>query len=408
MGYLSGIVTGAFSTPIFLIFLVACVGYFLGRIEIRGVSLGTAAVFLAALIFGHFGYGEGSLLHEIGLVGLSTERLKATMDLTQSIGLACFVTAVGFIAGPRFFHDLKRNARSYVLLAVVIIGLGCLTCLGVIRLAGLDPAVAVGLLVGALTTTPGFASAQDALAGSEAMLDQLSVGMAVAYPFGVVGVVLFVQLVPKLLRADMAEERRKLSGDTVTAIVPRARRLLTLDPFGFGAFTLAILIGILVGRIHVPLPGGSSFALGNTGGMLLAGLVLGHFGRIGPLSMKVEHKAATALRELGLVLFLIGAGVPGGAGFVAIVREEGAILFVYGALMTILPMVGGFALGKWVMKLDLLNDLGAITGGMTSTPALGSLIGVAETDDVAAAYAATYPVALVLIVLGVQVIVTVV
>ena len=92
----------------------------------------------------------------------------------------------------------------------------------------------------------------------------------------------------------------------------------------------------------------------------------------------------------------------------AIVREEGAILFVYGALMTILPMLGGFVLGKWVMKLDLLNDLGAITGGMTSTPALGSLIGVAGTDDVAAAYAATYPVALVLIVLGVQVIVTVV
>ena len=81
------------------------------------------------------------------------------------------------------------------------------------------------------------------------------------------------------------------------------------------------------------------------------------------------------------------------------------MLFVYGAFMTIVPMLVGFFIAAKLLKLQLLNNLGSITGGMTSTPALGALISVAGTDDVATAYAATYPVALVSIVLCSQFIV---
>jgi putative transport protein len=72
--------------------------------------------------------------------------------------------------------------------------------------------------------------------------------------------------------------------------------------------------------------------------------------------------------------------------------------------MTLFPMVAGFFIAKFGMKMALLNSLGSITGGMTSTPALGTLISVAETDDVAGAYASTYPIALVLIVFACQII----
>ena len=74
--------------------------------------------------------------------------------------------------------------------------------------------------------------------------------------------------------------------------------------------------------------------------------------------------------------------------------------FIAGALMTTLPLIIGYLLARYVFKLHLLNNLGSLTGGMTSTPALGTLIGVAGTDDVASAYAATYPVALVMVVLA--------
>jgi putative transport protein len=76
--------------------------------------------------------------------------------------------------------------------------------------------------------------------------------------------------------------------------------------------------------------------------------------------------------------------------------------FVYGIIMTIVPLVIGFLFAKYVLKLPLLNNLGSITGGMTSTPALGTLIGVSKTEDVASAYAATYPFALIAVVLASQ------
>ena len=70
--------------------------------------------------------------------------------------------------------------------------------------------------------------------------------------------------------------------------------------------------------------------------------------------------------------------------------------------MTLVPMFVGFFFSKYVLKLNLLNTLGSITGGMTSTPALGTLITVSGTDDVAGSYAATYPIALISVVLCAQ------
>ena len=110
------------------------------------------------------------------------------------------------------------------------------------------------------------------------------------------------------------------------------------------------------------------------------------------------------------MLFLLGAGVEGGVELVDQIKQssDGAMIILYGfvsgALMTIIPMIIGYVVARKLLKMSMLNALGSITGGMTSTPALGTLINVAGTDDVAAAYASTYPVALVLVVLASQLI----
>ena len=125
-------------------------------------------------------------------------------------------------------------------------------------------------------------------------------------------------------------------------------------------------------------------------------LIFGHFGRIGKISIMPAETTLKVFRELGLMLFLIGAGIPGGAHFV---EYFDVMYFIYGVIMTIFPMIIGFIIAKYVLKLPLLNNLGSITGGMTSTPALGTLINTAGTEEVAAAYAATYPIALIAVVL---------
>ena len=408
MSYITNIITSSFSNALFLIFLITVLGYLIGKIEIKGVGLGTAGVFLIALLFGHFGYGDNSFLHQIGLVTAQESTLKSAMNMMQNLGLLCFVTSVGFIAGPKFFNNLKRNIKSYALLGFVIIGSGALTCAAIIALTNIDSAMGVGILCGALTTTPGFSAAQDVVRANEFLLNAVTVGYAVGYPFGVVGVVLFVQLIPKLLDANIAEEQKKINtaeeGEAAARKLPA--KLLELDPIGVGPFALAVILGVLLGKISIPLPGGTSFSLGNTGGALIMGLVLGHFGHVGPFDMQIAQGFLKSLRELGLVFFLIGAGVPGGSGFVAMISEYGFILFIYGALMEIIPMILGYIVARKAVKLCLFNSLGSITGGMTSTPALGALISTAGTDDVAASYAATYPVALVLVVLASQFLVT--
>ncbi|MEF2806715.1 MAG: permease [Massilistercora timonensis] len=360
---------------------MAVIGYLVGSIKIRGVELGTAGVLLVALVFGHFGF--------------------EVPDLVRELGLICFVTSVGFIAGPKFFRNFKINARSYILLGAIIIIIGALTTIGIIEIAGVPSDVSVGMMAGALTSTPGLAAAIDATGSVHA-----SVGYGIAYPFGVVGVVLFVQLVPKFLKTDMAAERARFEaaqnvGDEEFRKTKK-EELFYADSMGFFPFALAIVLGIILAKIVIPLPGGAEFSLGTSGGPLIAGLILGHFGKIGRLSMKVEKHVLECLREFGLALFLIGAGVEAGAGFVEILREEGLVLFIYGALITLIPMLVGYFFAAKVLKLSLFNSLGSICGGMTSTPALGTLIRVTETDDVASAYAATYPVALVFVVLGCQ------
>ena len=366
------------------LFAITFVGYLVGGIKIKGVSLGTSGLFLISLVFGMFLYDDVVKLYASA---------EAGYKVVQNIGLLLFITSVGFIAGPNFFSGLKKNATSYVLLGFSIILSAGLVTAGILLIdKDLTSAMATGLLAGALTSTPAYSSAIGCLPTKE-LQDACSAGYGIAYIFGVVGVVLFVQLMPKLLKVDMNKERESLK---IVGIESKERRkdFLQIDDYGIFAFAFAVVLGLIVGAIKIPL-GKGSFSLGTTGGPLLVALVMGHFYNIKRVKIMPDMKLLKVFREFGLMLFLIGAGVPGGAKFL---QHLDAIYFLYGALITIVPMVVGFIFAKYVLKLPLLNNLGSITGGMTSTPALGTLISVAETDDVANAYAATYPIALVSVV----------
>lgn len=401
------------------IFMVAVLGYLLGRIKIKGISLGTAGVFLVAVLFGYLytlpGLKDIPLLDSFFIENSSSTLCNYYSKVVQNIGLVLFLTSIGFIAGPNFFNMLKKNAKVYLLLVGILVLSSVMMGVLFALVPGIEAEYAAGVLSGALSTTSGFSAALEAARNAGGSTDTLTLGYAVAYPFGVVGVVLFVQCMPKLLKADMHKER-ELFGVSI----PEARKvksgLLSFDPLGMTPFVLAITLGLLVGMVRIPLSGsgyeGPCFSLGATGGTLMMSLLLGHIGHIGNWSMEVSPNTTKVLRELGLVLFLTGAGVSGGVSLVSEVgnAELGIMLVVYGvlvgALITLLPLVIAFWVAKRVLKLNLLENLGSIAGGMTSTPALGTLISAAGTDAVATAYASTYPIALVFIVLSFQLMVT--
>ena len=362
-----------------LIFLICLLGYLLGRIEIKGISLGTSGVLIVALVFGHFG--------------------QVAPSVVKTLGLVLFVGSVGVIAGPVFFRNFKKGALHYVLLGFTTILIGALCCILSINVFNIPKALSLGLLNGALTSTPGLAAALEATGDSMA-----SVGYGIAYPFGVIGVVLFVQLLPRLLKTDVAAEMQEIKHMSKAAEDSAPQSMLQIDPIGFFALSVVLVTGVLLGNISIPSGGGAVFSLGTSGGPLITGLIAGHFGHIGQISLRPPKATLNTMREFGLAMFLLGAGTEAGEGFVAVVHEYGVGLFLVGILMTLLPMIVVFLVAKKHMGLSTMDALGSICGGMTSTPALGTLIAVAETDAVAVSYTATYPVALIMVVLSSQLI----
>ncbi len=402
------------------IFVVVALGYLLGRVTIKGVNLGTAGVFLVAILFGYLCtlipeklpiLGAFHLHGEVkdaagNVIQSASANVKYFKSVIQNVGLVMFVGSVGFIAGPRFFRDLAKNFKTYIVMGVTVILIGTAVAVVCTLISPYGSDFWAGILSGSLTTTPGYSAAQEAMlekfgSGSDTLV---TLGHAIAYPFGVIGVVLFVQLLPRFVKADMAYERSLLKPEIMEAAEKKQeKKLFTCDDFGFTALAIAVVSGLILGGIKIPLFGGVNFSLGTTGGVLIMCLVFGHFGRIGKMSMEVPAATVKTLKELGLMLFLIGAGVDGGVSLVSAVGDDASIVawgFIGGFVITIVPMIAGFFLGKYVLKLPLLSNLGSITGGMTSTPALGTLISTAKSDDVAGAYASTYPIALVLIVIA--------
>ena len=163
------------STPM-IIFLVIATGYLVGAIKVKGFNLGSSGVLIMALIFGHFGY--------------------QIPDEIQQIGLVCFVASIGLIAGADFFRSISIKSLNYILIGFITILVGAAVCVATIVFFDVQTPLAIGIMTGALTSTPGLAAAVEATGDSIA-----SIGYGIAYPFGVIGVVIFVQIMPRLIRA---------------------------------------------------------------------------------------------------------------------------------------------------------------------------------------------------------------
>jgi putative transport protein len=176
--------------------LVAAVGLGIGSLTVRGLGLGIAGVLFAGIGFGHFGF---TIDHEV-------------MEFAREFGLILFVYSIGVQVGPGFFASLRRNGLPLNLLAaaIVLLGAGLTVVIGLLFMGRDQFPAAVGLYSGATTNTPSLAAAQQALAdlpGVSADARPLpGIGYAVAYPFGIIGIILTMLLIRGLFRVDVAAE----------------------------------------------------------------------------------------------------------------------------------------------------------------------------------------------------------
>lgn len=513
--------------PVFVLFAILFLGLALGNISVKGIALGSAGVLFVAMAAGHF---------------------KLTIPAGVSdIGTALFVYCVGLGVGNRFFAALRSKGKNLVILALVIVLAGWFTALGLCSLLDIDLSIAAGIFAGACTSTPALAAALEAAKAAGLSESVINIGYGVAYPMGVIGIILFVQLLPRLLHQNLAATKADASPDPHTIIaqqvcvtnpeaigcnpesmlntshascrVTRIRRgdtfyplqpgdalaendvvlmigergemersvglfghvvggvedlrlpqnenaeLIVLAPsmnnkslrelnplqrYGIGisritrlgntfvptadteilrndvlrvvgspqaietfkkecghrstAFNMAdmisimggLVLGILLGKLTFSFGGGDGFSLGTAGGPLVVALILGHFGKVGPIVGFIPRPSRLLLMDLGLMLFLAGAGIRGGEKLVATLMENGLTMFLVGTVITILPLFIGYVVARKFLKMELAETLGCICGSQTSTPALGAITSQTDSQDPVIAYSTAYPIALIL------------
>lgn len=163
-------------------------------------------------------------------------------------------------------------------------------------------------------------------------------------------------------------------------------------------FAAGIVLGLFLGQITVKL-GSIDVGMGSAGGLLLSGILVGFLRAQRPTFGRMPAAARFILMELGLMLFMVGVGLNAGGGIVDALAQVGPQLFLCGVTVTCLPLILGYIFGSKVLKLNPALLLGALTGAMTSTPALGIVQEMAKSTVPALGYAGTYALANVLLTL---------
>lgn len=188
------------ANPVAAAFLIIVLGLLLGQVRLFKLSLGASAVLFVALLFGHMRWTDPLPLKPLG-----------------DFGVVLFVYAIGLQAGPRFVRTLRSKGWTPLIVTLTTVGGGAALAVLLARTFGLAPAAAVGIFAGALTSTPALAAA------TEVSNDPLvAVAYGLAYPLGVVGVVLFAQLVPRWLKDSPRRLAREQRSETTEKIHQRA------------------------------------------------------------------------------------------------------------------------------------------------------------------------------------------
>lgn len=167
-------------------------GILLGKIKIKGISLGITFVLFIGIVCGHFGLTiDDNILH-----------------FMKEFGLILFVFSIGMQVGPGFFSSFRKGGVTLNLLAIAIVLLGVAATIVIFFVTDLPMDVMVGILSGAVTNTPGLGAAQTAFNDIYPGADNsIALGYAVAYPLGVIGIILAIVLIRYILRINIEKEQ---------------------------------------------------------------------------------------------------------------------------------------------------------------------------------------------------------
>jgi len=440
--------------PFVLMFVTIALGLLFGKINFGKFNFGTSGALFVGLAIGWAIYGYAQKIYTAG--DEAAPGFKDAVQIMEGNGgkvinsyffttsLILFVAAVGLLASKDLGIVIKKYGAKFVVLGLLItmVGAGATyACTAVVK--GTNPYAVAGVYTGAMTSSPGLASALETAEGQateqadayetasnhdkQIVLDVLSlddkykdltventskltadekqayvnqatgqvgIGHAVGYPFGVLIVILAVNFLNVIFKFDVEEEKRKYALEMEQARRVKLSKEVPTTSFSIMSFAIVCFVGYLVGSLKIYMGPLGYVSLEATGGVLIAALVLGYIGKIGPLSFRMDSMVLGVVRELGLAFFLAIVGLNYGYGAVVALTGSGITLAAVSLVVGFIAVIVGFLVGRYAFKLNWIMLSGAICGGMTSTPGLGAATEAVGSDDPGAGYGATYPFAL--------------
>jgi putative transport protein len=431
--------------PFVLMMITVFLGMLFGKIKFGKFTFGVSGCLFAGLVIGcwvyrlakafpktELGYNAATQLIEDGVID------KAFFTLF----LILFIAAVGLLAAKDIGVIIKKYGSKFIILGFLITFTGAAATYGMaLILPGINSYEITGVYTGALTSSPGLAAALESAREHSSQLaenyDSLSerkkqellkaidplgrakakdagfltgeqkkqfvrnaeagigIGHSVGYPFGVLIVILAVNFLPVIFKIDVKKEREIFSREiNETRISNPLNRKQDTVRFDLTAFIVACFLGYTFGRLKFNFGPLGYVSLGSTGGVLLASLILGHIGKIGILHFRMDNKILGVIREISLAFFLAIIGLRYGFYAFTALSGTGIYLVTTSLVVGLITIIIGYLVGRYIFKLNWIMLVGAICGGMTSTPGLGAAIEAVGSDEPAAGYGAIYPFAL--------------
>lgn len=354
------------SNPLFLLATCILIGQGLGKISIKHIKLGSSATLFVGLFLSY--KIQSKLAYDV--------TLDKSIFLIALIG---FIGSVGLIASKNIKTTLKTYGFKFIILSFFVTGTGAISTYVFMHVLRGNVHSTIGTYVGALTSSPGLAAALElSNQGSD-----VGLGYAIAYVPGVLTVIFFAQIMKHFLPEN--HDHIKDKADKV-------------ENFSMVAFMTVIVVGIFMGQLKLTTPH-ASLSLGMTGGVLTSALILGSLKTIGPLSFEFNNKQLSIIRDLSLNMFLAIVGLNYGYKAVQAISSSGLSLLLVGLTTGSLSVVVGLVVGKYILKIKGVYLIGGICGGMTSTPGLAAAIESFDEEKVVAGYGATYPFALIFMII---------
>lgn len=434
--------------PFVLIFAAIFFGMLFGRLKIKSFSFGGSGPLFAGLLIGYLvlNYAHGITQDSEHFRSAQAFISRGVIDnLLFNTFLVLFVTAIGLLASNSILKVVKKYGMQFVVLGFLITGVGALTSYVLTEsLPQKDIFKVSGTYSGAMTSSPSLAAALETVqkttiddvenyaslpdeekqmilnvingsTGEELTLENtpelteeqgtafvesasadVGIGHSISFPIGSLVVIISMSFLHKIFRIDLEEEKAEfkqiMAEGTPENDEPKVSKNVMFDVTGFA---MAALVGLIIGSIEIPLGTLGNFSLGTTGGALMGGLLLGSIGKFGFINFRMNDRVLQILRTLCLEIFLAIVGLRYGYGVVESITGSGLTFVIVGFITAAVALLSGFFVGRYVMKMNWVLLSGAICGGMINTTGMGTLLDVLESDDAATGYGATFPFAMI-------------